>query len=252
MSIADFYNEFYAKAEKSRAHGEFCEKVYGINLCQHGMADVEQITRLIAEAEIDESSTVLDIGCGNGWITNFIQKKTNCRMIGLDISPTAIEMAAQSFSGRSKKLDFFVGDMESYHFLDNVFDAILMIDTHYFVDDFLGLIPKLLKALKDTGCLAIFSDEGRGIEGADDSKIQAHETILGQYFDDNKIPYRAINLTRENGEHWSRKKEVLEEMKELFLQEGNEFIFNNRLGECIDHDRYQDCRFLFVVQKGGS
>lgn len=249
MSIIEFYNAFYSKAEKSKAHGIFCEKVYGINLCQHGMADAAQINALMEETGIDESSTVLDVGCGTGSITNHIQEKTNCRITGLDVSPAAIESAVNTYSGKSERIDFVVGDIESHALEANAYDAILLIDTHYFIDDFPALITRLLCALKDNGNLAIFSDEGRGIDGADDSKVQADETLIGQYLDQNKIPYRAINLSKENAEHWKKKQEVLIEMKEMFLQENNQFIYENRLGECEDHDRSWDCRFLFIVQK---
>ncbi len=248
MSIIEFYNAFYGKAEKSKAHGIFCEKVYGIDLCQHGMADVAQIDAMIQETEINESSNVLDVGCGTGSITNYIQEKTNCRITGMDVSQVAIELAVNAYSTKSNKIDFIVGDIEGYSLGAKMFDAILLIDTHYFIEDFLSLIPHLFTALKDNGKLAIFSDEGRGIDGADDSKVEAAETLIGQYLDQNKIPYRAINLTRENAAHWKKKQEVLIEMKEQFLEENNQFIFENRLRECEDHDRSWDCRFLFIVQ----
>lgn len=249
MSIIDFYNAFYSKAEKSKAHAIFCEKVYGINLCQHGMADAAQIDTLVEETGIGESSTVLDVGCGTGSITNYIREKTKCRITGMDISPAAIEMAIQSHAAKSGRIDFVVGDIESHTLEAKAYDSILLIDTHYFIDDFPALIPRLLSALKDNGKLAVFSDEGRGIDGADDSGVQAAETLIGQYLDHNKIPYRAINLTPQNAAHWKKKHETLIEMKEMFLQENNQFIFENRLGECEDHDRSWDCRYLFIVQK---
>jgi hypothetical protein len=43
--VQEFYTDFYAATEHSRAHAEFCERVFGANLCQHGFADMAQIKR---------------------------------------------------------------------------------------------------------------------------------------------------------------------------------------------------------------
>ena len=43
----DFYNRFYVRTEKSRVHSQFCEYVFGVDLCQHGFADREQLALLI-------------------------------------------------------------------------------------------------------------------------------------------------------------------------------------------------------------
>jgi SAM-dependent methyltransferase len=247
MTIVDFYNDFYEKAEKSHAHAVFCERVYGINLCQHGMADDDQIMLMLEELELDETSNVLDLGCGPGLISGDIQKKTNCRLVGLDISPVAIERADAHFGQQNLKLQFHVGDMASYEAKEELFDAILLIDTHYFIEDFLSMIPKLLGRLKEGGKIAIFSDEGKGIEGLDESQTQPHETIIGQYLTTNGIRFKGIRLYEENRAHWEKKKVVLLDLKESFEQENNLFIYNNRLGECNDHDRTLDGRYLYII-----
>ncbi|HLM03372.1 MAG TPA: hypothetical protein VK400_20130, partial [Pyrinomonadaceae bacterium] len=41
------YDNFFEAAVKSEAHALFCEKVYGENLCQHGLADVFQLNKLL-------------------------------------------------------------------------------------------------------------------------------------------------------------------------------------------------------------
>lgn len=44
---ASFYNEYYRAMLQSRAHSLFCERVYGKDLGQHGMADLEQIEAML-------------------------------------------------------------------------------------------------------------------------------------------------------------------------------------------------------------
>ncbi|MDQ1591598.1 MAG: hypothetical protein QOG71_2225 [Pyrinomonadaceae bacterium] len=40
------YDNFFDAAEQSDAHALFCERVYGRNLCQHGLADLSQLDKL--------------------------------------------------------------------------------------------------------------------------------------------------------------------------------------------------------------
>ncbi len=249
MTIAEFYNNFYDKAEKSAAHALFCERVYGINLCQHGMADDEQICLMLDELRLNSTSTVLDLGCGLGLISSYIQSKIQCRVVGLDISLIAIQRAVDRFGAQNPDLQFFTGNMASCDFQDVLFDAILLIDTHYFIEDFLSLIPRLLDRLKEKGKIAIFSDEGKGVEGLDESKTQPDETLIGQYLITNGIPFKGIRLYEENQRHWLKKKQVLLELKGAFERENNQFIYNNRLSECDDHDRTFDSRYLYIVSK---
>jgi len=249
MMIAEFYNNFYDRAEKSHAHAIFCERVYGINLCQHGMADDHQISLMLAELELDNESNVLDLGCGPGLISGYIQRKLNCRLVGLDISPVAIQRAVNRFGSRNQDLQFFTGNMATYDFNSELFDAILLIDTHYFIEDFPALIPTLLDRLKEKGKIAIFSDEGKGIEGLDESNTQPHETVIGQYLIAHEIRFKGIRLYEENQAHWIKKKQVLLELKDEFEEENNQFIYNNRLSECNDHDRTLDGRYLYIVSK---
>src|SRR5512133_2864513 len=102
MTIAEFYNDFYDKAEKSKAHALFCERVYGINLCQHGMADESQINLMLDE--LDGASDILDLGCGPGLISSYIERKLKCRLVGLDISPIAIQRAVNRFGSQNQDL----------------------------------------------------------------------------------------------------------------------------------------------------
>jgi cyclopropane fatty-acyl-phospholipid synthase-like methyltransferase len=60
----DFYNNFCRATETSQAHKQFCTRVFGLDLCQHGFADVNQLDALIAAAQLGPGQRVLDLGCG--------------------------------------------------------------------------------------------------------------------------------------------------------------------------------------------
>lgn len=67
-----FYERFYAATAQSRAHALFCERAFGRNLCQHGFADMAQRDALIAAIQPGPAHHLLDLGCGNGMIAEYI------------------------------------------------------------------------------------------------------------------------------------------------------------------------------------
>jgi hypothetical protein len=61
------------------------------------------------------------------------------------------------------------------------------------------------------------------------------------------VRFKGIGLYAENQAHWIKKKQVLLELRDEFEKENNQFIYNNRLSECNDHDRTVDGRYLFII-----
>ncbi|MBN2351777.1 MAG: class I SAM-dependent methyltransferase [Spirochaetales bacterium] len=244
-----FYDEFYSRALKSKAHSQFCEIVYQIDLCQHGMADKKQLDLMLSYLHLDQSSTVLDLGCGPGLITNYIYAKTGCKIVGIDNSSHAIKYAKNKFETKDNKIRFIEKDMQDLHFEGDPFSAIISIDTHYFINDFLNWIPRYLTLLQKNGRFAIFSDEGMGLNDYDETNTRAAETIIGKYLMENGIAFTGVELYKENRDHWDLKYKTLLEMKQDFQKEGNEFLYDNRMGEAENETRIKGGRYLYILKK---
>ncbi len=45
--MREFYEKFFAAVRTGGADAEFCERVYGRDLCQHGFADMAQLDALM-------------------------------------------------------------------------------------------------------------------------------------------------------------------------------------------------------------
>jgi ubiquinone/menaquinone biosynthesis C-methylase UbiE len=244
-----FYNEYYIRAEESLAHGKFCERVYGKNLCQHGMADMYQLGVLIKLLNLNSSNKVLDLGCGNGYITEYIQEITKANFIGVDLSTVAIERANKRTKQKVESLRFEVGNMNNLAYESNSFDAILSIDTHYFADNLEKLLIKLMDMLLPGGQIGMFSDSGSGISGHDDSNMKPQNTELGRILEKLNFSYTTVNFTERNKTHWNNKEKALYELKDEFKDEDNMFLYNNRLQECTGFNRDLDCRYLYLIRK---
>ena len=52
----DFYTRFYQAVVSSAANAEYCARVYGRNLCQHGFADLDHLDHLIRVSGISAGS----------------------------------------------------------------------------------------------------------------------------------------------------------------------------------------------------
>jgi hypothetical protein len=87
------------------------------------------------------------------------------------------------------------------------------------------------------------------VSNGDDSKIQAEDTIIYKCIKSLNYKINTYNLTNENKTHWIKKKKILDELKDEFLKEGNDFIYNNRFEECDNGDHNKECRFLYIITK---
>lgn len=92
------------------------------------MADMAQIEALLSLLGIKDGDRVLDLGCGNGHITEYMQKRTNAWFSGIDVSPVAIARAIDRTQSGTKRLAFRVDDMRNLHIAPQSFEAIVMID----------------------------------------------------------------------------------------------------------------------------
>jgi hypothetical protein len=59
------YRDFFTAAPSSAAHADFCERVYGRDLCQHGMVDMEELAKLLEVLQLAPGHRVIELGCGN-------------------------------------------------------------------------------------------------------------------------------------------------------------------------------------------
>jgi len=86
------------------------------------------------ERLLDSEKTLLDVGCGDGRITEKIQKKLKLKIQGIDIYPH-----------KKPKLPITVFDGEKIPFPDNSFDSVLFVDVLHHIKD---MNPSLKEAFR--------------------------------------------------------------------------------------------------------
>lgn len=253
----DFYDNFYRATAASAAHSEFCTRVFGRDLCQHGFADVAQLDALLEAAQLGPGCRVLDLGCGTGLIAEYLSDRSGAHVTGLDYVPDAIRQACERTRAKADRLDFVVGDINALDLSPAAFDVILSIDTIYFSDDYGATIGALGAALRPSGRLAFLYSHGREpwvpVEEFDTATLPADRTPLAQALTANAFRFTFADLTAADLRLAIRRQEVLADLRAQFEAEGNLFIYENRLGDATGirqacEDGLQR-RYLYVATK---
>ncbi len=246
-----FYDEFFTRAIASPAHARFCERVYGRNLCQHGMMDIQQLEFLLRVLSLDDDTRVLDLGCGNGMIAEYISDATGAYVTGMDTSAVGIGQAIERTRGKATRLAFICGDMRQSALPVHSFDVIVAIDSLGFIPEHERLLERLRETIAPGGRLAAFHSAWAGVDEPKD-RLRADGTRVAQALAHGGLKYQAFDFTVQEVEHWKSKLQVAEELREEFQAEGNAFLFERRHLEATLHQQYVQSgnlsRYLYLVE----
>jgi ubiquinone/menaquinone biosynthesis C-methylase UbiE len=233
--MRDFYDNFYRATQSSEAHRQFCTRVFGLDLCQHGFADVQQLDALITAARLGPGQHVLDLGCGTGLIAEYLSDQSGAHVTGLDFVPDAIRQAGERTRAKADRLAFVVGDINALDLPPAAYDVIVAIDTIYFSEDYAATVAALKQALRPEGRLAIFYSHGREpwvpLEEFDVSTLPAAHTPLAQALTSNGFDFVADDFSAADLRLAICRQQALADLRDQFEAEGNAFIYENRLGD---------------------
>lgn len=104
----------------------------------------EYLTRL------PKPMTILDLGCGNGWLSNRAALVMGCRVMGVDFNPRELSQAARVFR-ENRRLAFVQADIFQAPFGERRFDLVLLASAAQYFSDLPALIRRLLALLSERG-----------------------------------------------------------------------------------------------------
>lgn len=251
----DFYTRFYQAVATSAANAEYCARVYGRNLCQHGFADMAHLDHLIAVSAITAGTRVLDLGCGSGLISEYISDQTGAHVTGIDFIEQAVRDGQRRTAAKQDRLTLLTMDMSRLDFPPASFDVVMAVDTLYFGDVFETLRP-VVPLLRPGGRVVAFFDQSCGPDEAladyPRALVLPDGTELAQALQRLGLPYQTWDYTAQMLAHLRRRRPVLEDLKARFAAEGNLFLYDSHLGEANGIERaYVDGagrRYLYLAQ----
>lgn len=230
--MKEWYERYYIAIATSVAYSTFCKRVFGLDFGQHGFADMAQVNRLVDALRIHTTDRVVDLGCGVGGITATIARSTGANVIGVDYIENAIRLAKARHGGSG--CNFFVSDIGANALPSECADVLLSIDAIYFhpLPQIVAEMKRLLAPKGRMGILYTHRAEGEPPYGDfDRSELLPDSTPLAAELHAQGLRFDATDLTSEDYSHALLKKRVLEELRDLFVAEGNEFLFDNRYAE---------------------
>lgn len=247
-SMDKMLSEVYVSMHRSQTLRNIFTALYGHYLGQINVLDQEQEDKLVSllEQAVGEGDKVLDLGCGLGLITGFLQEKTHAYFTGFDIASGPLAIAKKS-NINNKNIEFVHGDMNELNFPDESFDLILAIDSLTNVYDLTVTLSKLKRMVKKgrkSKAIMILTDTGW-------INDETGKTKLTQCLIDSDLKYTLYDYTENENKFWVEQTRLLEENKEDFLKEGNEEFFDmyyqDVKGMAENREETPATRYLFEV-----
>lgn len=236
---AKMFSKVLLQCKQSKVYGLFCENVYGRNLCQLNMIDEEQLQKFIELANLKPTHTVLDLGCGNGVISEYVSDLTGALIIGVDFAKDAIKAARNRTESKRDRIDFRTNNLNSISITESNFDCIISMDTLYFVSDLNNTIQKIKTLLKPDGQLLIFYSYKRKPEDTD-LDILPVKNDLGKALTIGGFEFQTWNFEKNERAIWEKSLIAAEDLKEKFKAEGSVDIYKGRVSEAQQNIKWQN------------
>ena len=113
------------------------------------------VIHLLKKANIQTSSSVLEIGCGDGALCGLIYKKYRCNLTGVDPSEDGIRFSREMFDRYRFKGSFKVSEGYRLDFSDGQFDIIVLADVIEHLQQPELMLEEIKRLLKRGGHVAI-------------------------------------------------------------------------------------------------
>lgn len=244
----DAYEAFYTMANKSVAFQAFCKDAFGADFSQDGFSNIKQIDMILQYIPHKDNVHILDIGCGNGKMLGYLQKKTDAHIYGFDYSEEAINTAQFLFP---KNSEFKVGIIGEIDYPEEAFDVIISMDTMYFAKDITVFVAQIKKWLKKNGLFFVGYQEGDVIPKTE----SIYTTMLSKALVMNGMNYDAIDITEQTYELLRKKRISAIVHQNEFEAEGNKEWFDMSIGqtdcaiESFEQFKEKMARYIYVIRK---
>jgi SAM-dependent methyltransferase len=248
---SQFYDRWMIRHAQSPTYHTFCQRLYGQDLCQFNMVTKPQLEKLLQELRLTPKDRVLDMGCGIGTVTEYISDVTRATITGLDQAAAAIAHAQERTAGKRERLTFLVGDMDELTFPADSFEAIIALDTLYFVEDLPSTLSRMKEMLAPDGRMGLFWSEVTESNGLEE-RLRPEKTKLAEALVETGLPFQFWDMTREERELWVGIVALAEELRPAFEAEGNHELYKSIILEGQEMASYVEAgrtsRYLYCCQ----
>lgn len=163
MDAASGFDQMYRATDHSAVYAEAVQASLSDLpqwLVPYSFVGTSLLERISTELHLEPGATALDVGCGAGGPALWVAERTGASIIGIDLSPAAIDAARAlaELRGLSGRASFDVADAAATGIADASIDAVMSIDAMMFVDAG-SAAREIARLLKPGGRLAMTSPE---------------------------------------------------------------------------------------------
>ncbi len=109
--------------------------------------------RLLDRLAQEQPQRILDLGCGNGWLTHQLAARSKAEVLGVDVNAHELEQAARLF--HNDRCRFAYGDIFQDHWPSAYFNVIVLDSCLQYFPDLNQLIRRLQQLLRPSGRIHI-------------------------------------------------------------------------------------------------
>jgi len=161
-------------------------------------ASVKKLANYLAKRK---ANSVLEIGCGNGWLSHYLAENLNASIIGVDVNETELHQAVRVFD--RDNLVFVYADVLTEFFSKNSVDVVLMASCIQYFKNIDELLHKVLPLLRPSGELHIIDSpiyKKNEIEAAKERtkehfKLMGHPEMTSFYYHHSLDDFRKFKYT---------------------------------------------------------
>jgi len=129
-----------------------------------------------------ENKNILEVGCGNGWLSNLLGRETNNKITALDMNKPELIQGAEVFK-ENENVSFVYGNIFENIFPPQTFDYILLAGSIQYFTDFDELINQLFYYSSANGEIHIADTNFYTEDEAGSAKLRTKD-----YFESLNLP----------------------------------------------------------------
>ncbi|RAW02746.1 class I SAM-dependent methyltransferase [Pseudochryseolinea flava] len=142
--------------------------------------------KLIGYLKKKPFNSILEVGCGNGWLLNYINQSMKIGLLGIDINETELRQAASLFS---PNISFACADVDSDLPSSLRADVILLPSALQYFENPIKLITTLITKLNPNGELHVFDSPLYNANEVDAAQSRSKEYFTKQRVEPMKGMY---------------------------------------------------------------
>jgi SAM-dependent methyltransferase len=156
---AEDFDRWYANMAKSPAQEEIQQRALGLppELQSSSLLTWDGLGEVVEALQLHSGQVFLDLACGRGGYGLEIARRTGARMIGVDFSGTAIDLATRRAAARGMAdvAEFRVGELTGTGLDAASVDALVCVDALQFALPVSPAIDECLRILRPGGRLTV-------------------------------------------------------------------------------------------------